>query len=163
MFTVIRGSVMKKCLILVCLLFSVPAFAAEYSPKFISSLKNCTSYSTTETSNVLGMQIYTSRQIMGWSNGKCIYKEIKGPVNNKYTFNCRFTQPQLNSLVRSALQSSTGKTSVSTDLTEGSASTSGDDDVWNEYMSNLNICTQIAPTGRTFTQEKPYYIEYPKK
>ena len=89
---------MKKYALFICILIisAVTVFAND--TRFASALKGCMSYSEYGTVNTDGMQVDSHKQILGWENNKCVYKETVKFSGIDTTITCRFSRPQINEI-----------------------------------------------------------------
>ena len=67
--------------------------------KFLSALRNCSQFSDTDVVNVNGIDAKSYKQMTGWENDKCTYKETVMFGPNKITTTCRFSKPQIKEIV----------------------------------------------------------------
>ena len=84
---------MKKISLILCLLILSLSANAE-SDKFVDSLRNCTPYTESGTMNINGIDTRSYKQMTGWQNNKCVYKETVMYGSNKITTKCSFTRSQ---------------------------------------------------------------------
>ena len=88
---------MKKLFLILCLLvFCISANAEK--DKFVDALKNCTPYSESGVLNINGTDTRSYKQMTGWQNNRCIYKETVLFGTNKVTTKCSFTRPQIDEI-----------------------------------------------------------------
>ena len=80
-------------------------YAATNSPKFsrafIKHFKECDTYTETITSFYEGNTYTTTRNIKGWLNGACRYKENVKSAIGEYNITCSFPEIQLEELTES--------------------------------------------------------------
>lgn len=79
------------------------AYAADYtkfSSGFVKNMKDCDKYEETVTSEFEGTKFTTTRNIIGWRNGMCHYKETISSPKETYRLNCKFSQLQVDELYR---------------------------------------------------------------
>ena len=67
--------------------------------KYIDALRNCSQYSETGDVAVDGIQATSKKQIFGWVDGKCKYKESISMNGIKADILCNFTKPQIKEIV----------------------------------------------------------------
>ena len=127
---------------LLCLILCLSVYASD--DKFIEALKTCSSYHDSGTIQVEGMNATSVKQITGWHNNKCTYKESLnlGQVNANIT--CHFTRPQINEIATVAdayfLTLKYSKDSVNTSSLE-TAQNNPLAAVFNKYLQDSSVCT----------------------
>ena len=95
---------MKKIIFAVigCAFISACAVAAiqdiKFSRDFIKNFKNCDKYSETATVEIEGKTYTEERNIAGISNGLCNYKVTVSDAENKYLYDCWFSDYQVEEL-----------------------------------------------------------------
>jgi len=94
---------MKKIIFaLIGLCFVSCAYAAvqdiKYSPDFIKNFKNCNKYTETETVQIEGKTYTEERNIAGNMNGMCNYKITVSDADNKYLYDCWFSEYEVEEL-----------------------------------------------------------------
>ena len=90
-------------LLLLCLGFVAYAtYAANTNDKFINALRNCTPYAGSGTVPLQSMNIKSTNRIIGWNNGKCVYRETMSINGNNIRINCRFTKSQIHNITSTA-------------------------------------------------------------
>ncbi|MBR1373654.1 hypothetical protein IJ750_06055 [bacterium] len=134
---------MKKYFVVMMLIIASAVVIADDS-KFAYSLKNCTSF--TESGNVQteGMNVSSTKQIVGWENNKCVYKEIVNFNGMNVTTTCRFTQPQINEII-SVMNAYNLVQQYSHDSIDTSSLDAVKNNpvvkVWNKYLQDSSVCT----------------------
>lgn len=137
-------------------------YAAEYSKfsrKFIKAMGNCDKYNETTESEFEGGKFTTSREILGWRNSFCLYRETWTTKDAKYQLDCTFTPFQIEDLYDSMKSRSkevirfdldlfadqidpkTGKTKY---VNAGTTTISGNKAfvTWAKYQNNPYFCSR---------------------
>ena len=90
---------MKQKLTLI-LIFTIclTVYGVQSEDKFINALSNCSSYHESGNVNVQGINVTSEKQIYGWRNNKCTYKENinMGGINTNIV--CGFTKSQIHEI-----------------------------------------------------------------
>jgi len=135
---------MKKYTILIVLLFITVIAVFANDTIFAKALKSCSSYSEFGTVNTDGMQVDSHKQILGWENNKCVYKEALTFSGVNTTVTCRFSKPQLNEIysVMQAYEVISQYTSQNIDTSSVEAVQNNPVvKVWNKYLQDSSVCT----------------------
>ena len=135
---------MRKYLVytLTILLTTLAVFAND--TRFINSLRNCSSYSEFGTVNTDGMEVKAHKQILGWENNKCVYKENLQFSGVNTDVVCRFTKPQINE-ISSVMQAYETVMEYSDQKVDTSSPEAVQNNpvvkVWNKYLQDSSVCT----------------------
>ncbi len=94
---------MKRYVALMLILFvgAASVLAAQksmYSRQFMNNFKDCTPYSETVNSSYDGKSYIENREIVGWNNGMCFYRISLSTNNDKYEYDCVFSNLQMEEL-----------------------------------------------------------------
>jgi len=136
-------------------------FAAEYtkfSKSFINKFEDCDPYEETENSQFEGEAFTTHRQIIGWRNGFCQYRETVSSKDGKYQLNCSFPSIQVDELYNAMKskdkeperfelelfgQQTDAKTGKVKYVVAGTQTIKGNKAyiVWTKYQNNPYFCT----------------------
>lgn len=134
---------MKKLyLVLYLLIFCLSANAQ--GDKFVDSLRNCSPYSESGVMNVNGIDTKSYKQMLGWQNNKCVYKETVLFGTNKITTKCGFTRPQIDEItsVADAYYLTLKYTNEEIDTSSPEAVKNNPlVKVLNKYLMDSNVCT----------------------
>jgi cell fate (sporulation/competence/biofilm development) regulator YmcA (YheA/YmcA/DUF963 family) len=111
---------------------------------FATSLKNCSSYSESGTVTTEGMDVTSTKQILGKQGDRCIYKETVNFSGMNVTTTCKFTQAQINEIT-----SVINAYSLLNQYSENNVDTSSLEKVknnpvvkvWNKYLQDSSTCT----------------------
>lgn len=115
----------------------------EFSPEFVSSLKNCKPYTyTTPTVEIFGMKVSATKKILGVKNSYCYYSETTGPTDARTTINCKFSKEQINRLVDAMQNNSNSGKPMSIEYGSQTRVSGGDNAsrIWTEYFNNPAVC-----------------------
>ena len=134
---------MKKFYLVLCLLIFCLSANAQRD-EFVDSLRNCTPYSESGVINVNGIDAKSYKQMTGWQNDKCVYKETVLFGTNKVTTKCGFTRPQIDEITSVA-----DAYYLTLKYTDEEIDTSSVDavknnplvKVLNKYLQDPNVCT----------------------
>ena len=89
---------MKKFLVILCFIFICHSVQAE-NDKFIEALRNCYPYHGSAIININGVNTKSNKQMLGWQDNKCTYKETVSFGENKISTVCKFSKPQIEEIV----------------------------------------------------------------
>ncbi len=121
--------VMKKMFVLLVILSSSIAFAAEtvkYSKGFSVKFLHCLPAEQEVTFMTEAGEAKMVRSMHGWKDHKCVYTETITTGDNTVSRNCYFTREQVNELV-SAMKSDPNGESIA-------------DQVWERYRNIPEVC-----------------------
>ena len=123
------------------------------SSSLTSALRDCSSFSEFGVVNTEGMQVESRKQILGWENDKCVYKEsVKfSGINTDIT--CRFTKAQITELssVMNAYELLQGYSASDVDTSSVSAVQSNPVvKAWSKYLNNTSVCTMSGLDKNNF-------------
>lgn len=138
---------MKKYFIIPLLLVITTLIVLADDAKFTNALKNCSSYSESGKVNTEGLDVTSTKKILGWEGDRCVYQEnvqFSG-INSSVT--CKFTQPQINELV-SVMQAYALVQSYSAEKVDTSSISAVQDNpvvkAWNKYLQNSAVCSTVT-------------------
>ena len=86
-------------LVLILVLMCICTTYAKNQDAFINALRNCTPYNASGDMVINGVATSTTKQMQGWNNGKCTYKETLIFNGQQITTVCRFSKPQIQEIV----------------------------------------------------------------
>ncbi len=138
---------MKKSIILLLALVATTLFVVAEDSRFTSSLRNCTSFTESGTVNTEGMNVQSTKQIMGWESDKCVYKETVNFNGLNVTTTCKLSRPQIEELTSVmdayALVQEYSNESVNTSkLSE--VQNNPVVKAWNKYLQDSSVCTMTG-------------------
>ena len=131
-----------KVLLLLIFIACSSVFASE--DKYIDALRNCTQYSDAGNVAVDGIQASSKKQIFGWVDGKCKYKESISINGINADILCNFTKPQIKEIVSVAdayfyTLKYSGETPDTSSLE--SAKNNPITNVFNKYLQDPSVCS----------------------
>ncbi len=133
---------MKK-IILFAIALTIPCFVLADDTRFINALKNCSSYSESGNVNSNGTNATSVKNISGWQDGKCAYRETVKMGEITADINCNFTKPQLQEItsVMDAYMLTLKYSGEDVDISSPDAVQKNPVvKVWNTYIQNPNVC-----------------------
>ena len=89
---------MKHNIIVLLICLSCSSVYAS-GDKYIDALRDCSQFSDSGDVAVDGIQATSKKQIFGWVNGKCKYKESISMNGINADILCNFTKPQIKEIV----------------------------------------------------------------
>ena len=136
---------MKK-IILAMLLFTLTSLCvfADHDERFFNALSNCTPYVSNGTVDTQGISADYKSQIVGWMNDKCLYKETVQFSGVDSCVTCKFTQNQINELVKvmKAYQTVQTYSGEEPDLSDiENVKNNPVIKVWNKYLQDSSTCS----------------------
>ena len=92
---------MKKffTVILILIISCICTVSAQNNDSFINALRNCTPYNSSGEIDINGITAVTTKQMRGWQNDKCTYKESISFQDKTINTVCRFSRPQIDEIV----------------------------------------------------------------
>ena len=136
---------MKK-FIIALFIFSIclTVFAKTQEDKFINALRNCSSYHDSGNINTDGVNVVSTKEITGWNNGKCSYKESLNLNGTNVNIKCSFPQGAIREITSVAdayfltLQYSNEKSDTSSIEAVKNNPLAN---VFNKYVQDPSVCT----------------------
>lgn len=129
-----------SCFIIVCT--ALISFADDL--KFSQSLMHCTSYSESGSISTEGMEVISHKQILGWENNKCVYKEILQMQGTSTCIVCKFNKSQLSELTSVMNAYNVVQQYSDTKIDTSTLSAVKDNPVvkaWSKYLQDTSVCT----------------------
>lgn len=109
---------------------------------FIDNLKNCTNYYENQSIILQDLKLTTVREIHGWKEGKCAYTETVSLADKDYTVNCKFSQNNINELVKIMEDFNGSQENNKIDLNDyEQVQNSSVSTAWTKYLQNPDICS----------------------
>ena len=138
---------MQKNAILVIALTLLCLAVHSTEASFPKALRNCTAFTDSGTVSSSGMNIKSTKHIIGWQGDKCIYKENVSFSGIDSEIVCRFTKPQLNELASvleayELMQKYADEEPDFSDLDEVQKNPAVR--AWQKYLANESICKVSA-------------------
>ncbi len=126
---------------LVCLT-RVALVQANDTTSFTENLKDCREYYGSQTIDLQDIKLTTTRQIQGWVDGKCSYKEAVSTKDAKYTVNCLLSKENIADLVKTMEDFEKDESNKNIDLNDFSqVQSSTIVSNWSKYLQNPEICS----------------------
>lgn len=134
---------MKKFVLFLSFVIVTTLCVFAYDNSFYSALQTCTHYVSTGNVNTEGMNVKVKEEILGKENNKCVYKETIDISGSKSCIVCRFTQNQINELIKvmkaySTIQEYTGEEVDTSKLS--AVQNNPVVKVWNKYLNDSTVC-----------------------
>lgn len=134
----------KKILILTAMLSILCLGAVSSEADFSKALKNCTPFSDSGQVQTAGMNVQSTKRIVGWQGDKCVYKESVKFMNISSDISCRLSKPQvleLSSVIDaySLVQKYSDSKLDFSDLE--SAQNNPVSKAWSKYLQDSSVCT----------------------
>ena len=137
---------MKKSLFFTILLITT-IITVSAKQDFSSSLRTCSSYSESGSVTTEGMDVSSTKQIVGWEDNKCVYKETINFAGINSTVTCKLTKPQIDELVSVmnaySLVQQYSNESVDTSTLSG-VQNNPVVKVWSKFLQDSSTCTMTG-------------------
>ena len=131
-------------LITLFILLSTTLISLADDAKFINALKNCSSYSEIGNINTEGMNVNSHKQILGWENDRCVYKEKVNFSGTNSSMVCKFNKSQINEIVNVMEAYNTVQMYSSQEIDTSSYEAVKNNPVvkvWGKYLQDSSVCT----------------------
>lgn len=135
---------MKRYFLFCAVLLCTAIVVSADDNKFYNALQTCSPYSDGGQVSTEGMNVSFKNEIVGKSGDKCIYKEIVNFSGINSCTTCKFSQKQIDELVKvmraysTVMQYSEEKVDVSK---LSNVQNNPVVKVWNKYLQDSSICT----------------------
>lgn len=128
-------------IVLICLV-RVALVQANDTTSFTENLKDCKEYYGSQTIDLQEVKLTTTRQIHGWVDGKCSYKETVSTKEAKYTVNCLLTKEHIANLVKTMEDFEKDETGKNIDLNDfAQVQNSTVVSNWSKHLQDPEICS----------------------
>ena len=135
---------MKKYFIFALTIILTTLIVLADDAKFAYALKNCSSYSESGSVQTDGINVTSSKKILGWQGDKCVYQEKLNFSGVDSCVTCKLSKTQINELVNLmqayAVVQQYSKSKVDT----SNLSAVQDNPVvkaWSKYLQDSSVCT----------------------
>lgn len=132
----------KYFFITVVLLITILSVIA--ADDFATALKKCSSYTESGVVNTEGMSVQTTKQILGWSGDRCVYKEKMNFAGMNITTTCKLSGAQITELT-SVMNAYSLVQKYSNEKADTSSFSKVQDNpvvkVWNKYLQDPSTCS----------------------
>ena len=131
----------KLALLFLCITITTIIVTADSG--FIGAFKNCIPFTDSGIVKTEGMDVKSTKQIFGWENDKCVYRETTQFSNINSTITCRFNKSQLNEIV-SVMQAYELVNKYSNENIDTSSLEAAKNNpivkVWQKYLQDSSVC-----------------------
>ena len=133
---------MKKLLSLIFAVLFLCIIAYAQGNPFADALKDCKQYKSNGSVTVEGVEVFATKEILGWQNNKCVYKENLYFSGANACVTCKFTQSQIAELagIINAYETLSEYSDSNDAESVESAKNSPVVKAWNNYLQNPHVC-----------------------
>ena len=135
---------MKKYFIFALTIVLTSLIVLADDAKFAYALKNCSSYSESGTVQTDGMNVSSSKKILGWQGDKCVYQEKVNFVGIDSCITCKLSKAQVNELVNVMQAYAVVQQYSNSKVDTSKVSAVQDNPVvkaWSKYLQDSSVCT----------------------
>ena len=141
----------KKILIFTAMLSILCLGAVSSEADFSKALKNCTPFSDSGQVQTAGMNVQSTKRIVGWQGDKCVYKESVKFMDISSDISCRLSKAQILELssvidAYSLVQKYSNSKPDFSDLE--SAQNNPVSKAWSKYLQDNSVCTITTNQGK---------------
>lgn len=141
----------KKILIFTAMLSILCLGAVSSEADFSKALKNCTPFSDSGQVQTAGMNVQSTKRIVGWQGDKCVYKESVKFMDISSDISCRLSKAQILELssvidAYSLVQKYSDSKPDFSDLE--SAQNNPVSKAWSKYLQDSSVCTITTNQGK---------------
>lgn len=135
---------MKKYFIFALTIILTTLIVLADDAKFSYALKNCSSYSESGSVQTDGINVTSSKKILGWQGDKCVYQEKLNFSGVDSCVTCKLSKTQINELVN-VMQSYAVVQQYSKSKVDTSNLSAVQDNpvvkAWSKYLQDSSVCT----------------------
>lgn len=135
---------MKKYFIFALTIISTTLIVLADDAKFAYALKNCSSYSESGSVQTDGINVTSSKKILGWQGDKCVYQEKLNFSGVDSCVTCKLSKTQIDELVN-VMQSYAVVQQYSKSKVDTSNLSAVQDNpvvkAWSKYLQDSSVCT----------------------
>ena len=135
---------MKKYFIFALTIILTTLIVLADDAKFAYALKNCSSYSESGSVQTDGINVTSSKKILGWQGDKCVYQEKLNFSGVDSCVTCKLSKAQINELVN-VMQSYAVVQQYSKSKVDTSNLSAVQDNpvvkAWSKYLQDSSVCT----------------------
>ena len=135
---------MKKYFIFALTIILTTLIVLADDAKFAYSLKNCSSYAESGSVQTDGINVTSSKKILGWQGDKCVYQEKVNFSGVDSCVTCKLSKAQINELVN-VMQSYAVVQQYSKSKVDTSNLSAVQDNpvvkAWSKYLQDSSVCT----------------------
>lgn len=135
---------MKKYFIFALTIILTTLIVLADDAKFSYALKNCSSYSESGSVQTDGINVTSTKKILGWQGDKCVYQEKLNFSGVDSCVTCKLSKAQINELVN-VMQSYAVVQQYSKSKVDTSNLSAVQDNpvvkAWSKYLQDSSVCT----------------------
>lgn len=135
---------MKKYFIFALTIILTTLIVLADDAKFAYALKNCSSYSESGSVQTDGINVTSSKKILGWQGDKCVYQEKLNFSGVDSCVTCKLSKMQIDELVN-VMQSYAVVQQYSKSKVDTSNLSAVQDNpvvkAWSKYLQDSSVCT----------------------
>ena len=135
---------MKKYFIFALTVILTTLIVLADDAKFAYALKNCSSYSESGSVQTDGINVTSSKKILGWQGDKCVYQEKLNFSGVDSCVTCKLSKTQIDELVN-VMQSYAVVQQYSKSKVDTSNLSAVQDNpvvkAWSKYLQDSSVCT----------------------
>ena len=135
---------MKKYFIFALTIILTTLIVLADDAKFAYALKNCSSYSESGSVQTDGINLTSSKKILGWQGDKCVYQEKLNFSGVDSCVTCKLSKTQIDELVN-VMQSYAVVQQYSKSKVDTSNLSAVQDNpvvkAWSKYLQDSSVCT----------------------
>ena len=135
---------MKKYFIFALTIILTTLIVLADDAKFANALKNCSSYSESGSVQTDGINVTSSKKILGWQGDKCVYQEKLNFSGVDSCVTCKLSKTQVDELVN-VMQSYAVVQQYSKSKVDTSNLSAVQDNpvvkAWSKYLQDSSVCT----------------------
>ena len=135
---------MKKYFIFALTIILTTLIVLADDAKFAYALKNCSSYSESGSVQTDGINVTSTKKILGWQGDKCVYQEKLNFSGVDSCVTCKLSKTQINELVN-VMQSYAVVQQYSKSKVDTSNLSAVQDNpvvkAWSKYLQDSSVCT----------------------
>ena len=135
---------MKKYFIFALTIILTTLIVLADDAKFANALKNCSSYSESGSVQTDGINVTSSKKILGWQGDKCVYQEKLNFSGVDSCVTCKLSKTQIDELVN-VMQAYAVVQQYSKSKVDTSNLSSVQDNpvvkAWSKYLQDSSVCT----------------------
>ena len=135
---------MKKYFIFALTIVLTSLIVLADDAKFAYALKNCSSYSESGTVQTDGMNVSSSKKILGCQGDKCVYQEKVNFAGIDSCITCKLSKAQVNELVNVMQAYAVVQQYSNSKVDTSKVSAVQDNPVvkaWSKYLQDSSVCT----------------------
>ena len=134
---------MKQFLILIFAGILCLSVNAEQTDRFVENFLTCSSYTERDNSEMFGMQVQSTLEVLGWRGDLCGFRTSITTPSGEANIECNFTEEQIAELVTAMQENSAEIESVARQGLESNPQIGENPAVviFNKYFGDTSVCT----------------------